>query len=255
MDLQTLRSTLRYEYLDDKAIPHLWQDVQLDRFINEACIEAALRSLCIHDRFTTPVTKGVALYTLPASALSILNAHISDRPRLSKVALADLEGVPAWDSRSGHPCAYVFDSIHHGGEGTLTLYPKPVEDGALHIRYASLPAPLLADTDVPDIPEALHPHLLSYAAHRAFALRDSDAGDRELSLKHLAAFEKHFGETMTTQTRAARHEGRRHWVRINPDTVLQSQASLAGRQHRPNRRHGKGKAHRCRPLLPRLCRA
>jgi len=217
MDLLSLRGTLRYEYLDDGAIPHLWQNVQLDRFINEACSEAALRSHCLHDRFTAPVTKGVALYTLPPSALSILNAHVDDRPRLSKVALADLEGVPAWHSRSGHPCAYVFESIHHGGEGTLTLYPKPVEDGTLNIRYARLPAPLLDDADEPEIPAALHPHLLSYAAHRAFALRDSDAGDKELSLRHLAAFEQHFGQTLTTPTRAARHEGKRHVVRMNPD--------------------------------------
>jgi len=217
MDLQALRLILRFEYLDDSKAPFLWQNGALDRFINEACIEAALRSHCIHDRFTTPVTKGVALYTLPPSALHIFNAQLDDRPRLSRLALADLERVPAWDSRAGHPCAYVFDSIHHGGEGTLTLYPKPAEDGTLHIRYARLPAPLLADDDVPDIPSALHPHLLEYAAHRAYALRDSDAGDRELSLKHLAAFERHFGGTLTHAVRAARHEGKRHVVRMNSD--------------------------------------
>jgi len=217
MDLQTLRGVLRYEYLDDVPIPHIWQDVQLDRFINEACTEAALRSHCIHDRLALPVVKGTATYSLPPSALHILNAHINERPRLSRLALADLERVYGWQNRTGHPAAYVFESIHYGGEGELRLYPIPVEDGTLTIRYSRMPAPLAADDDEPEIPRALHPHLLDYAAHRAYALRDSDAGDNALSLKHLAAFEQHFGETMPHRTRAARYEGKRYQVRINPD--------------------------------------
>jgi len=217
MDLQSLRLILRYEYLDDRAAPFLWENGALDRFINEACTQAALRSHCIHDRYTLPVVKGTATYSLPPSALYILNAHIDERPRLSRLALSDLERVYGWQNRSGHPCAYVFESIHHGGEGTLTLYPIPFEDGTLHIRYARMPAPLAADADVPDIPHALHPHLLDYAAHRAYALRDSDAGDKALSAQHLAAFEQHFGETMNHRTRAARYQGKRHVVRINSD--------------------------------------
>jgi len=217
MDLQALRLILRFEYLDDAAAPFLWQNGALDRFINEACREAALRSHCVSDRFQTPVSQGVALYTLPASTLAILSAHIDERARLSRLALCDLERLHGWQQRTGQPLAYVFDSLHHGGEGTLTLYPKPDVDGTLYIRYARLPAPLLADTDKPDIPEVLQPHLLDYAAHRAYALRDSDAGDKARSLEHLAAFEKHFGQAMTARTRAERHAGKQHRVRINND--------------------------------------
>jgi hypothetical protein len=59
--------------------------------------------------------------------------------------------------------------------GQLYLWPKPDADYALKFRYQRLAAPMVDDTDVPEIPDDYHDLLVTYATSRGYRSEDDAA--------------------------------------------------------------------------------
>lgn len=217
MNLEALRRRLRTDILDDVQAPRLWSDEQLDAYINEAAMEAAVRSpWTCGARDVVPFTalEGERSYPLPAGTIAIDRVRMLGKV-LTRVALADLPEARGAESRKGAPSAFVFESSLTGGAGTLDLYPLPSFEAPATAELRRTPDPLVNDEDEPVAPVHVRPYLLEWAAYRAFSLRDSDSSDLARAARHEANFTTVFGPRFAMETMRTRTERRRHVVKIN----------------------------------------
>ncbi len=217
MERQGLRERLRQSYLDDTAQPYLWSDDLLNAFIEEAQQEAQIRSRFLSDRFEVSVTAGNTEVALPDGTLEIERLRI---PRLNPLRLTswnELDESGSWEERSGTPTHYAFVPKPLGGDGVLTLYPKPTFDATLKITAQRQPTAMTSDNDSPELPEHLHLYLLDWAAFRAYSLKDSDTNDEARAAKHEAAFTAAFGGRHDASALKQRADNRSHRVRANRD--------------------------------------
>lgn len=217
MKLSDLREAARVEYLDDVAQPQLWSDDSIDRFINEACIEAAIRSRIVTDTIEVVLTAGQGRYPLPGSTLDVTRCKLPGVLPLPRTTPTDLDESGQWEDRSGRPLSYAFMSAQYGGDGELLVYPVPEEAATATLAIVRLPQTLTSDSHVPEIPEHLHAHLLDWVAYRAFSLRDSDANDESRAMKHSAQFDNRFGRRIAAKAMPGRANRRRHSTKINSD--------------------------------------
>lgn len=216
MKLSELRDALRTEYLDDVALPQLWSDDTLDRFINEACSEAGLRSRMIADSITVSLLAGQGLYELPTGTLDVTRCKLPGLLPIARTTVADLDASGNWEDRSGQTCGYAFMSKQYGGDGNLLIYPTPDADATAELAVVRMPAKLTGSAE-PELPIHLHPLLLDWAAFRAFSLRDSDANDDGKAAKHEAMFTANFGRRLPAKVMPGRANRRMHRTKLNSD--------------------------------------
>lgn len=217
MNRGALRYRLRESYLDDTAAPYLWSEELLNQLLEEAQQEAVLRSRFLTGRMTQAVTAGTGEYTLPGDVIGIERVKPDGLRPLSRTSLEELDETGRWEDRSGTPEYYAFEPVAFGGDGILTLYPKPTFDTTLSLRYERLPVAMADDDSEPDLPTHLHLYLLDWAAFRAYTLRDSDTNDEQRAQKHEIAFIRAFGERHDAKALKQRNDYRPHRVRQNRD--------------------------------------
>ena len=217
MNRLSLRNRLREAYLDDMAAPYLWSTELLNQLIEEAQQEAVIRSKFLTSRLTVAVTAGMGEYTMPDNVIGVERVKPDGLRPLSRTSIEELDETGRWEDRSGTPDYYCFEAKPLGGDGILTLYPKPTSDGSMSIRVNLLPEPMVDDDSEPDLPSHLHLYLLDWAAFRAYTLRDSDTNDEQRAQKHEAAFIRAFGERHDAKAMKQRNDYRPHRIAINRD--------------------------------------
>lgn len=170
--LSALRSDLR-ERLDE-ATPTFWSDAILNTWLNEGAKEIARRTECLPTSQSLAVTAGVTAYNAPTNMVRI---HKVDHRRsgddiwpLEYRDLGSMDSVwGAYRTAQGRPVAWTMWGP--AGAATMTIYPSPSEStvlpNGLVIYYYRLPASMVGDASVVDLPEGWDELPILYAEYVA----------------------------------------------------------------------------------------
>lgn len=225
---------LRSAVLRDTALPYLWSDDILLRYIRDAEHRFARHTLCIRDGATEIITQvtletDVKNYVLDRSVLSVLSARYdtdkNDLFRSSHAIVAERldtsHNIESWYvsgvEDTGRPNAYFTDeTLVSGGVArvTLSVYPTPTttENGKpVYLRVVRLPRTVYSLDNLSvesEIPEDYQLDCLDWAAYRALRNNDTDAGESNKAANFKSSFEeavaqaiKEFKRTIFADTR------------------------------------------------------
>jgi hypothetical protein len=232
MNLEGLLDELRGNVLRDDAVlasgpnDQLWSDETLVKYINDAYLRFARRTLSLRDASTPEVVEitlaaGVSSYDLHESILSVVSARYDtdtvdlDRIGRSLVNVMVYNDPPWFDPSTageltpGRPRAFNTDetiSVEIEGGVNLKVWPVPsaTEDGkTVHLRVARKPLELFSIDKLDlecELPSDYELDMLEWAAYRA--LRNSDIdGHKEASKEHQARFEAAVAEILKDMRR------------------------------------------------------
>lgn len=186
----------------DKEQPYLFSDEDITDWLNDAVKEAAIRGRLIHDSTTTGVCTistqpNVSIYALHESLYEIDSLHwlSADNPYkvngLQLVSQEDMADIwHDWRTRNhGTPEYAVQDDTG------IRLVPAPREAGVLHIEGYRIPiAPMVLDTDRPEINIIHHEYLIQWALHKGFSVPDAETFDLNRAALAEQEFTNYFGE-------------------------------------------------------------
>lgn len=140
--------------------------------VNEGQRRFVFETLCLETSgplALTPATLSYSLLATLADFLAPLRIYNSSGARLRPSSIAELEALDSgWMNRPGTPARYVWRGLDW-----LAVYPQPPGADALTVYYANAPAPLVLDTDTPQIRAASQYALANWAA---WALRLPEGG-------------------------------------------------------------------------------
>lgn len=186
MNLASLRAHLRGAVLRDTALPYLWQDAELNKYLSDAQVQFARRTHALVDDvsdFTEIITAAdQELYPLDDRILRVDEAGIFDDLG-SYCALVDgTRGQIARRTTPGRPRAFTMqhtvDLEGEAGDPEGSGSPRHalrfdcVPDGiyTVQLRVARKPlCPLEEDRDVSELDEDYQLLLCDYAAWRALS--------------------------------------------------------------------------------------
>lgn len=217
MNLEALLSELRENVLRDDAElasgpnDHLWTDETLVRYINDAYLRFARRTLALRDASTpevveVPLDAGVSLYALHDSILSVVSARYAndanDLPRVGRSLMQYMTPPDplTFDPSSpgaltpGRPIAFATDETVEEHRVNLKVWPEPTatEAGTLiRLRVARRPLALFTLDNMEqecELDEDYQLDMLEWAAYRAQKNSDVD-GASTAADKHKDAFE------------------------------------------------------------------
>lgn len=211
---------LRESILDDVAMPYLWPDTELLRFLNYAEVQACRRAHLIIDATTvsdsgTAATAGTmgqkALCVLPIianQAVYELSPKIMQVKRIQLLSMTyplrgplhypqvDEEMSGWWGTNGtvgtagsgGYPDAF----LNEPGN-TVTLLLAPSVNDTAYLTVSRLPLMSFTLNTSPEIDEKYHIDICDWAAHLAFMKPDSDTVNLELAKFYDDKFTKNFG--------------------------------------------------------------
>lgn len=215
-----LISHMRESILDDVAIPYLWPDTELLRFLNYAEVQACRRAHLIIDS-TTANDSGTAATAStagqkPLCVLSVIaeQAYYQLSPKILQVKRCQLKSLTyplrgpltypqvdeefnAWWGTNGtvgtcgsggYPEAF----LNEPGNTITFLYSPSTSDTA-YLVVSRLPLMSFTMQTSPEIDEKYHIDLCDWAAKLAFSKPDSDALNLILAKQYEASFESKFG--------------------------------------------------------------
>jgi len=210
VDLDQAREIIRQDFLDVGDYGLFAGSVSLsaiNRFINEAQVEACKRWDILHDTTTEEVceialTSGTRAYPLHGKITKVdrveyYHPDTGKQQELTHLPFKDAERKYGRTS-TGTPTVFAIRGR------TLYLYPTPgdTEDaGELRLEVWRLPlADLVQDSDEFEVPEQYQQDMLFWAAHRCFHRRDEDLRDTLGTSFYLSQFERVFGPPVSAQT-------------------------------------------------------
>lgn len=193
----------------------LWTDDTLLRYIKDGERRFARRTLLLRDSTTAACCQvtlqtGVQNYALHAAVLSVISARYdTDQFDLARSGHGILNQVVppeflsfdpsvAYQVAPGRPSAYNTDETlvyAAGNRVTFSIYPLPSateNNKIVNLRVARLPIGTYTSSDLlveSEIPEDYELDPLQWAAYRATANHDGDAGDARAAEKHKDAFD------------------------------------------------------------------
>jgi len=217
MNLEALLSELRGNVLRDDAElasgpdDHLWSDETLVRYINDAYLRFARRTLALRDASTpevveVPLDAGVSLYALHGSILSVVSARYDTDPNdLARVGRSLMQYMTPPDPLSfdpnspqpltpGRPYAFGTDETVEEHRVNLTVWPAPATEQAgklIRLRVARKPLVMFTLDDMEqecELDDDYQLDMLEWAAYRAQNTSDVD-GASTAADKHKTAFE------------------------------------------------------------------
>lgn len=197
--LDQLRADCREE-LDDEVGPYLYSDEVLDKHLNEAVAEAAIRARLLLDSRTPAITQitlvpGQAVYTLHPDVVIVRRLWLASDPSrpLNRTNSDQLDRFhPQWRTERGTPRFMVRDT----SQRQIVLSPVPEVADTLQMVLWRTPTDeeVMADgADEPVIEPMYHAQLYHWACYRAFMKKDSERNDPKAAADHLALFEQAFG--------------------------------------------------------------
>lgn len=188
--------------------PNLWPDVELLQHLDEAQMEACLRTRALIDSMTAavctiPITAGVSQYALHEAIIVVQRFELRpiDTTRswtvLRRTNFDELDEHECnWRQRRGRPCAVVQDL----DQRMLVLAAVPSEDYTLHLTVWRHPLERQRIMRLGD-PTLVRPEhamaLAHWVAYRGFSNMDAETTEPKKMSDHLALFTDTFGERPT----------------------------------------------------------
>lgn len=217
MHREALRRRVRL-LAQDTATPYLWQDEDIDDWLNEAQQEAAIRARLLR---ATPqshpalcefsLTAGESAVTVPDALYEISHqewAEGSERRPLKLVSREWMDTtLPGWRAMPAADPDYLVQDRQQ-----LEVVPPPIADGSVRIEGYRLPEPMQADNDEPRIPLAHHIHLVQWALHVGYSLPDAETFNPGKSQAAEAEFTRYFGARPDADLRADTRNDETHRI-------------------------------------------
>ena len=188
MTLQEIMVHLRCSVLRDTAIPQLWSDTELLRFINQAQMEFAIRTHNIVDDTTDEYTTfdtvaGQAIYPLSkkivhVSEVGVVEYDLTDPQAPVETNYTVLRSRTRNQLRrrysKGCPNYYTLQVRSH----SIRFDPIPDDAYTIEMVVARKPVRDMAnEKDVPEIDEEWHLNLCDFAAFRALTNNDPEGAN------------------------------------------------------------------------------
>lgn len=217
MRREALRRRVRL-LAQDTARPYLWQDEDINDWLDEAQQEAAIRARLLR---ATPeshpalcefsLTAGEVTVALPDQLYEISNQEWKAGTERWPLALVTREWLdttaPDWRATPPGEPAYVVQDRQQ-----LQVVPAPITDGAVLIEGYRLPEPMQSDEDEPRIPLAHHIHLVQWALHVGYLLPDAETLNPGKSAEAEAEFTRYFGARPDADLRADTRQDECHRI-------------------------------------------
>ena len=217
MHREALRRRVRL-LAQDTATPYLWQDEDIDDWLNEAQQEAAIRARLLR---ATPqshpalcefsLTAGESAVTVPDALYEISHqewAAGSERRPLKLVSREWMDTtLPGWRAMPAADPDYLVQDRQQ-----LEVVPPPIADGSVRIEGYRLPEPMQANNDEPRIPLAHHIHLVQWALHVGYSLPDTETLNPDKSQAAEAEFTRYFGARPDADLRADTRNDETHRI-------------------------------------------
>lgn len=190
MNRQEIRNKVRK--MLGETTEAFWTNAEINIWIDDACNDIAMHTLCLKGNATLTSVVNTAEYTLSSQIADVLaivsEAYYMDGSTYEKLQPTTVEELdfdyPGWRSASaGTPFKYYWnlqENIHG-------LYPKPdaTNAGAYWlVKYVKRHANISSDTETVDIPLELHPAIIEQVVATGLETR----GQREQAGYHLAKF-------------------------------------------------------------------
>tara|TARA_R110002049_G_scaffold61446_1_gene163663 strand:+ start:8869 stop:9573 length:705 start_codon:yes stop_codon:yes gene_type:complete len=188
MNLKELVNHTRCFILRDTALPTLWSDTEITRYLNQAEKEFAIRTHEIVDDETPAVVKfttvaGQAAYDLHASIITVNSVGIVEYDTTDSENPVETNYTPLEDRTrrqmrrryaKGRPCQYTTQAR------TQAIRLDPIPDGAYTVEMVVARKPLQPMTQglhVPELSEEYHMHLCDFAAYRCLTNNRPEGAD------------------------------------------------------------------------------
>lgn len=211
---------LRESILDDIAIPFLWPDTELLRFLNYAEVQACRRAHILIDSETTTdygtaatastagtkalcqlvLSPNTAVYQLSSKVLQVKRGQMVglSYPLVGPVSAAELDDTfPEWRGTNGTvgTCGSSGNPIYITNEPNdhITFVLAPSIAGTANLVVSRLPLVQFSLETAPEIPEQYHIDLCDWAAHLAYSKPDTDTFNAKLAQFYADKFTKNFG--------------------------------------------------------------
>ena len=217
MRREALRRRVRL-LAQDTTLPYLWQDEDIDDWLNEAQQEATIRARLLR---ATPashpalcefsLTAGETAIALPEQLYEISYQEWvigAERRPLKLVSREWMDTtLPGWRAMPAAEPDYL---VHD--RQALEVVPAPSTDGAVLIEGYRLPEPMELDDDEPRIPLAHHIHLVQWALHVGYSLPDAETLNPGKSQAAEAEFARYFGARPDADLRADTRNDETHRI-------------------------------------------
>ena len=217
MRREALRRRVRL-LAQDTTLPYLWQDEDIDDWLNEAQQEAAIRARLLR---ATPashpalcefsLTAGETAIALPEQLYEISYQEWvigAERRPLKLVSREWMDTtLPGWRAMPAAEPDYLVQDRQ-----ALEVVPPPIADGAVLIEGYRLPEPMGADDEEPGIPLAHHIHLVQWALHVGYSLPDAETFNPGKSQAAEAEFTRYFGARPDADLRADTRNDETHRI-------------------------------------------
>lgn len=205
---------------NDKVQPYFWSDDEVTQWLNDAQEEAAIRGRLIHESDSDSLceiktTAGKATYWLKPQMYEITHASWDEDGTRSYclLSLTSTEELDKTDRQWRTRPASVPHSVIQS-DRSVRLAPAPKGDGTLIIEAYRLPISQMESLDdEPEINQAHHRHLVSWALHRAFSVPDAEMFDPSRSEQSEREFTRYFGERPDSDLRRITREDAAHTVK------------------------------------------
>lgn len=213
MNRKQLRTIARERLRDTGTTRPRWSDETINRSLNEAQRQAAIRSRLLFDNLSSltllSVLAGTAAYLLPRSFFEIESVTYEDTGEPLTLAYEEqmYRSDSRWRTRSAdRACEFVLQSMPDE-QLRLILHPNPQSPTQLRVAgYREPRYDMLGDNDIPEIAPRHHEGLVAWACYRCLSIRDPDGYDPVKAAEFLGDFEREFGPMPTADTRRTRRE-------------------------------------------------
>lgn len=206
MDGTTFIKHFRQETMDE-AVPPLWSDDLILRYLNEAQREFCRRTEGIEDQITKVVPAGAAALSIPDTVLKIRAASLPEQGRmldLMSVEEARFQGVVLGSRAPSIPRFLVLGT----SPGKASVVPAPVLDVTVVLDVMRMPKTQIESPgDETEVNDRHATTLMHYALFRAYSRPDPDSMDRVKADYFRQAFEAECLVAKREQGRARKPNG------------------------------------------------
>ena len=202
---------VREDFLDDVAVPFLWSDNLLQRYLNLAQEEACRRASLLYDDTTATdqanpalplcrltVVSGTSDYVISQKILRILTCvPQGDKRAIEKKTIDWLDDKwPYWRDATGAPIYYLED------KGRIRLVPTPSGDDTVYLSVARTPLAqvTIEGSEALEIPAEYHMQLIDYICELAYMKPDAETLDIPRSDRYAQLFTRNFGPKLSAIT-------------------------------------------------------
>lgn len=213
MNRAELVAEFRRRARDEAGPPFLWNEDEIQLYLDEANDEAAERSSLIRDSITPEICEvvieaGNTWFELDDRILQVRRAKLDSQTRPLRITTKeaiDLDWDGWEDQPAGEPRLLVVDA--EGAGWSARLVPPPSAEEVMRLEVNRLPlGPLLKDSDEPEFSRRLHLALVDWMLHKAYSKKDAETYNPAKASEHAADFASVFGERRDVRTNRVDHD-------------------------------------------------